>query len=71
MLNFFSSYFFFLQSGRNALVLQQTHTLAERAVSVEGQNSDFVNELGSQLLMAGKTKDAMKCFRTAMKVSGW
>ncbi|KAK7092869.1 tetratricopeptide repeat protein 21B-like [Littorina saxatilis] len=54
--------------GRHALVLQQTHTLTERAVSIENNNADFVNEMGSQLLMAGKTKDAMKCFRNAMKL---
>lgn len=54
--------------GRNALVLQQTHTLTERAVGIDNNSSDFVNELGSQLLMSGKTKDAMKCFRTAMKL---
>ena len=56
------------QCGRNALVLQQTHTLTERAVSTENNNADFVNELGAQLLMAGKTREAMKCFRNAMKL---
>ena len=56
------------QCGRNALVLQQTHTLTERAASIENNNADFVNELGSQLLLAGKTREAMKCFRTGMKL---
>lgn len=56
------------QSGRNSLVLQLTRTLVERAVSIDSNNADFVNELGVQLVMAGKTKDAMKCFRSAMKL---
>ncbi|PVD35924.1 hypothetical protein C0Q70_02893 [Pomacea canaliculata] len=55
-------------SGRNSLVLQLTRTLVERAVSIDSNNADFVNELGVQLVMAGKTKDAMKCFRSAMKL---
>lgn len=54
--------------GRHPLILQQTHTLTERAVSIENNNADFVNEMGSQLLMAGKTRDAMKCYRNAMKL---
>nr|KAG5695130.1 hypothetical protein BaRGS_017229 [Batillaria attramentaria] len=54
--------------GRNPLILQQTMTLTERAVSIENNNADYVNELGSQLLMAGKTREAMKCFRNAMKL---
>ncbi|XP_046549679.1 tetratricopeptide repeat protein 21B-like [Haliotis rubra] len=55
-------------SGRNALVLQQCYTLTERAVSMEGNNSEYVNELGYQLLLQGKVKEAMKCYRNAMKL---
>ena len=42
--------------------------MTERAVSIESNNADFVNELGSQLLIAGKTREAMKCFHNAMKL---
>ncbi|KAL3836422.1 hypothetical protein ACJMK2_021855 [Sinanodonta woodiana] len=55
-------------SGRNALVLQQTCTLMERAVSLDGNNAEYINELGLQLLFQGKIKDAMRCYKNAMKM---
>ncbi|ESO93623.1 hypothetical protein LOTGIDRAFT_189817 [Lottia gigantea] len=54
--------------GRNGLILQQTYTLIERAVSIDGDNSQFVNELGYQLLLQGKVRDALRCYRNAMKM---
>ncbi|KAK6182507.1 hypothetical protein SNE40_010181 [Patella caerulea] len=54
--------------GRNSLILQQTYTLTERAVSIDSNNADYVNELGYQLLLQGKVKDAMRCYRNAMKL---
>ncbi|XP_059173967.1 tetratricopeptide repeat protein 21B-like [Physella acuta] len=54
--------------GRNHLVLQQTNVLMERAMSLDSSNADFVNEMGCQLMMQGKVKDAMKCHRTAMQL---
>ncbi|XP_063424970.1 tetratricopeptide repeat protein 21B-like [Mytilus trossulus] len=54
--------------GRNALVLQQTYTLMERCVQQEQSNSEYINELGFQLLLQGKAKDAMNCYRNAMKI---
>ncbi|KAH9507420.1 Tetratricopeptide repeat protein 21B [Bulinus truncatus] len=54
--------------GRNNLVLQQTQVLIERAVSLDSNNADFVNEIGCQLMMQGKIKDAMKSHRTAMQL---
>ncbi len=56
------------QSGRNAQVLQQTYYLAERAVSLNSTDANYVTELGYQLLMQGKNRDAMKCYRNAMKL---
>ncbi|KAK3772094.1 hypothetical protein RRG08_061179 [Elysia crispata] len=53
--------------GRNPLVLQQTQVLSERAVSLDGDNSGYVNEMGCQLEMQGKIKDAMRSYRTAMQ----
>ncbi|KAJ8306896.1 hypothetical protein KUTeg_014980 [Tegillarca granosa] len=47
--------------GRNALVLQQTYTLMERCVQQDPDNAEYVNELGFQLLLQGKIKEAMKC----------
>ncbi|XP_078334495.1 tetratricopeptide repeat protein 21B-like isoform X4 [Crassostrea virginica] len=55
--------------GRNALVLQQTYTLVERSVQQEPENTEYINELGFQLLLQGKVKDAMKCYRNAMKIN--
>ena len=47
-----------VQCGRSSLVLQQTTVLVERAVSLERHNADFVNEMGSQLMMQGKVSPA-------------
>ena len=55
-------------SGRNQQVLQQTYYMQERAVSLENTTSDYVTELGYELLMQGRVKDAMKCYRNAMKL---
>ena len=41
--------------------------MAERAVSLEGGNADYITELGYELMMQGRVKDAMKCYRNAMK----
>ena len=56
------------QSGRNKAVLQQTYYLEERAVSLDNANADFVTELGFELLLQGRTRDAVKCYRNAMKL---
>lgn len=56
-----------MQCGRNSQVLQQTYFMAERAVSLEGANADYITELGYELMMQGRVKDAMKCYRNAMK----
>ncbi|KAK2186994.1 hypothetical protein NP493_181g04009 [Ridgeia piscesae] len=55
-------------SGRNKAVLQQTYYLEERAVSLDNVNADFVTELGFELLLQGRTRDAVKCYRNAMKL---
>ncbi|KAK6970975.1 Tetratricopeptide repeat protein 21B [Biomphalaria glabrata] len=54
--------------GRNNLVLQQTQVFIERAVSLDSNSADFVNEMGCQLMMQGKVKDAMRCHRNAMQL---
>jgi len=55
-------------SGRNSLVLQQTFIFQERAVSMDSTNPEYVGELGYELLVAGKPKDAIKCYRNALKL---
>lgn len=54
--------------GRNPMVLQQTYTLMERAVSLDNNNAEYITELGFQLLLQGKVKDAMRCYKNAMKL---
>jgi tetratricopeptide repeat protein 21B len=40
----------------------------ERCVQQDQNNSEYINELGFQLLLQGKTKDALNCYRNAMKI---
>lgn len=40
----------------------------ERCVQQDPDNAEYVNELGFQLLLQGKVKDAMKCYKNAMKL---
>ena len=56
------------QSGRNQLVLQQTYYMAERAVGLDNTSADYLTELGYQLVMMNKVREAMKCYRNAMKM---
>ena len=50
------------------MVLQQTYYMAERAVGLDNGSADYLTELGYELLMQGRTKEAMKCYRNAMKM---
>ena len=59
---------FTLQCGRNALVLQQTYYMSERAMTSDQSTGEYMTELGYQLILQGKTRDAMKCYRNAMKI---
>ncbi|XP_033624164.1 tetratricopeptide repeat protein 21B-like isoform X1 [Asterias rubens] len=53
--------------GRNQQVLQQTSSMVERAVSLEAKNAEFKTEVGYELLLQNKPRDAMKYYRSAMK----
>ncbi|XP_030641842.1 tetratricopeptide repeat protein 21B [Chanos chanos] len=52
--------------GRAERVLQQTHAMVERAFSQASADSDLATELGYQLVLLGRVKEAMKCYKTAM-----
>lgn len=54
--------------GRNDLVLQQTLTLVERARSHAPNNAEYQTELGNQLILHLRIREAMRAFRTAMKL---
>ncbi|XP_065838597.1 tetratricopeptide repeat protein 21B-like [Oscarella lobularis] len=55
-------------SGRHGLVLQQTQTLVERALGLAPTNAVYTTELGYELTLRGKMKEAMKSYRNAMKL---
>uniref|UniRef100_A0A8C3K4I9 Tetratricopeptide repeat protein 21B n=1 Tax=Calidris pygmaea TaxID=425635 RepID=A0A8C3K4I9_9CHAR len=52
--------------GRNQLILQHTQTLVERASDLASDNSEFATELGYQMILQGKVKEALKWYKTAM-----
>ncbi|XP_078408432.1 tetratricopeptide repeat protein 21B isoform X2 [Cetorhinus maximus] len=54
--------------GRNQIVLQQTYTLVERAFSMSSRNAEFANELGYQMVLQGKVKEAVRWYKTAMSL---
>ncbi|XP_071507875.1 tetratricopeptide repeat protein 21B-like [Diadema antillarum] len=54
--------------SRSPQILLQTMTMVERAISLDGNNADFYNESGYQQMMQGKNRDAVKAYRTAMKL---
>ena len=37
-------------------------------MSLDNNNSEYITELGFQLLLQGKVKDAMRCYKNAMKL---
>ncbi|XP_006153641.1 tetratricopeptide repeat protein 21B isoform X1 [Tupaia chinensis] len=52
--------------GRSQLILQKVQTLLERAFSLAPQQSEFAAELGYQMILQGKVKEAMKWYKIAM-----
>uniref|UniRef100_A0AAY5JXI5 Tetratricopeptide repeat domain 21B n=1 Tax=Esox lucius TaxID=8010 RepID=A0AAY5JXI5_ESOLU len=52
--------------GRNEKVIQQTHNMVDRAFSQAQGDSDLATELGYQLVLLGRIKEALKWYKTAM-----
>ncbi|XP_068876877.1 tetratricopeptide repeat protein 21B isoform X2 [Aphelocoma coerulescens] len=52
--------------GRNQLILQHTQTLVEKAFDLASDNAEFATELGYQMILQGKMKEALKWYKTAM-----
>ncbi|NXO03695.1 TT21B protein, partial [Rhinopomastus cyanomelas] len=52
--------------GRNQLILQHTQTLVERASELSSNNTEFATELGYQMILQGKVKEAVKWYKAAM-----
>ncbi|XP_061734928.1 tetratricopeptide repeat protein 21B isoform X2 [Nerophis ophidion] len=52
--------------GRNEAVLEKIFRMVENAFCVTSSNSDIATELGYLMVLLGKTKEAMKWYKTAM-----
>ncbi|KAM6178880.1 tetratricopeptide repeat protein 21B [Rhynchocyon petersi] len=53
--------------GRNQLILQKTQAFLEKAFNITPHHSEFAAELGYQMVLQGKVKEALKWYKTAMK----
>lgn len=49
------------------MVLRETEKYLEKAISLDQENVDYLNELGSQKVAQEKIKDAVKCYNAALK----
>lgn len=56
------------QCGRAEKVLQHTHMMVERAFSQTLGDAELATELGYQLVLQGRTKEAIKRYQTAMSL---
>ncbi|XP_066201690.1 tetratricopeptide repeat protein 21B isoform X1 [Saccopteryx leptura] len=54
--------------GRNQLILQKIQTLLERAFSLSPQQSEYATELGYQMLLQEKVKEAKKWYKIALNL---
>uniref|UniRef100_A0AAV2JXT5 Tetratricopeptide repeat protein 21B n=1 Tax=Knipowitschia caucasica TaxID=637954 RepID=A0AAV2JXT5_KNICA len=54
--------------GRNEKILEQTFKMVEKAFSVGSGDADFATEMGFQMLLQGKIKEAMKWYKNAMSL---
>ncbi|KTG00499.1 hypothetical protein cypCar_00025844, partial [Cyprinus carpio] len=54
------------ECGRAEKVLQHTHRMVERAFAQASSDSELATELGYQLVLLGRVKEAMKWYKTAM-----
>ncbi|CAG5865561.1 unnamed protein product [Menidia menidia] len=52
--------------GRNEKVIEQTSRMVERAFAVASEDPDFATELGYQMVLQGRIKEAMKWYKTAI-----
>lgn len=55
-------------SGRQPLILQQTRELLARAMDLQPGNPTYLNELGYQLVLGNKIRDATNAYKDAMKL---
>jgi tetratricopeptide (TPR) repeat protein len=49
-------------------VLKETEKYMEKAIMLNPNSVEYLNELGSQKLAQEKTKDAVKCYNNTLKI---
>ncbi|KAG1679081.1 Tetratricopeptide repeat protein 21B [Nymphon striatum] len=54
---------------RDSCILQHTLVLAERAANLDSSNADYVTEVGTQYVLQGRLRDAIKQFHAATKLN--
>ncbi|CAI9719675.1 repeat 21B-like [Octopus vulgaris] len=54
--------------GRNELILQHTHTLAQCSVEEGNCNAEYMREVAYQFLLSGKVKEAMENYKETIKL---
>lgn len=54
------------QCGRNEKLIEQTFRMVDRAFALASGDSDLATELGYQMVLQGRTKEALKWYKTAM-----
>ncbi|XP_029790318.1 tetratricopeptide repeat protein 21B isoform X2 [Suricata suricatta] len=54
--------------GRSQLILQKIQILLEKAFGLTPKQSEFATELGYQMILQGKVKEALNWYNTAMKL---
>ncbi|XP_054418760.1 tetratricopeptide repeat protein 21B [Pteronotus mesoamericanus] len=54
--------------GRNQLILQKIQTLLDKAFSINPQESEYATELGYQMLLQEKVKEALKWYKLAINL---
>uniref|UniRef100_A0AAR2JAV8 Tetratricopeptide repeat protein 21B n=1 Tax=Pygocentrus nattereri TaxID=42514 RepID=A0AAR2JAV8_PYGNA len=57
-----------VQCGRAEKMLQHTYTMVERSFSQASRDAELATELGYQLVLQGRTKEAIKWYQTAMSL---
>lgn len=56
-------------SGGHRLILQQTHTLLERAINLCPSSPTYIVELAYQYLLSGNVQEAMSTYRKVLSLS--
>lgn len=55
--------------SRNKLILSSSFKMVEKAVQILPNSSEFITELAYQNLLQGKTKEALKYYKSASKIN--